>query len=118
MSAIAAASAACARASDAEARRVDAEASTIEAVQQRRIAIIDCGRKRVLRSEPIVDGDDDAAHVVRHTHAPNVLGVEIARDEPAAVEVHEARARDRYARRVVDANPDAGAPAGPGTNCR
>ena len=73
----------------------------------------------MLRSEPIVDGHDDAARVLGQADTPNVLGVEITRDEPAAVEVHEARRGIGTPRRLVDTNPDVGRVfAGPGRTGR
>ena len=56
-------------------------------------AVVDGGRERVLGRQPVVDGDDRDAAGRGQGADGAVVGVEVADDPAAAVEVHEHRPR-------------------------
>src|SRR5204862_5535761 len=62
---------------------------------ERGVAVLRAGRKEVLRREPVVDGDGDAACGAGGPETVQVLGVEVTHVEGAPVEEHETRCRFR-----------------------
>ena len=85
----------------ADASRVDPEvASLLDEPVQRRHAVDEGGREGVLRRAPVVHGQHGAAGAVGQATALGVVGLEVAEDEPAAVQVDQRR------QRLVRVGPD------------
>ena len=94
---------ACGNSGEAAARRIaaDAEFCPVDPPRlrrrcdrlHRRERILVSGGKAVFRAEPIVDGDHPASRHGGERRAYRVVAVEVARDEPAAVEIDEPRQR-------------------------
>ena len=77
-----------------DALGVDAERGRVRAhPAQRREAVVDGGRKAVLRRQPVVHRDDDATGAQRQLPARHVVGVEVADRPAAAVVVDQHRQR-------------------------
>jgi hypothetical protein len=57
---------------------------------RRRERIVDGRGERVLGSQPVVDGAHDRSGACRNLPAQGIVGLEVADDEAAAVEVDDA----------------------------
>src|SRR5580700_6005268 len=96
-------------AADGEALAVDAEGYGLPRdPRSRREAILDRCRKFVFRSEAVIDRDDDASRPIGKMAAEAVMGVEIADDPAAAMEVDEGGkgAAGRCRRAAIEAQRD------------
>ncbi len=90
-------------AGDDDAARIDAQVCGVRGHPlQRRVAVVQPGRKLVFRREAIVDGHHLAAHAVGERAAGGVVAVEVAGDPAAAVQPDQQRERAgaRVTRRV------------------
>jgi hypothetical protein len=76
----------------------------LHCVVERGLHVIERGRAGVLRSQPIVDRDDEAVGRPGQFDAVRVIGVQISGDESTAVGVHDDRKRIRRRGPPVGAN--------------
>ncbi len=78
-----------------------------------RIDIVDGGRPRRFRRQPVVDRHHDRADAIGHRATQVVVGVQVAEHEAAAMGEHDDRQRTGRCSGPIDS--DAMSPAGPGT---
>ena len=94
-------------AADADARRIGAKRCGVgERPVQGRTRVLDGGRERVLRGQPVIDGQHMRAAVAAQDAADAVVRLEIAVGEPTSVVVDEQRVRAAGLGRGVVARPD------------
>jgi hypothetical protein len=69
--------------------------------------VVDRGRERMLGGQAVVDGEEADAGLAREPAAHRVMGVDVAQDVPAAMEVDEERPRRPRAVGHIEAGRDA-----------
>ncbi len=108
--------AAGALAADGDAVAVDAQLPGVGVKPgERGVGILDGARKARLRSQPVIDGNDDAAEFGRQRTVRTVIDLQHAKHKAAAMQVEKGRTRrSLLPRRRIDQHPHIGRARQPG----
>lgn len=95
--------AACALPRDGDAVRIDIEARGFRRQPaKRRVRVLDAGRKRMLRRQPVFDGDHQTSDLVREPLAPSLVHVTAPDTKGPAVDPEQPRQGRRAAVRPIE----------------